>query len=258
MTYITLPSNACPHLFPDNVTGNYITQLPKELDFTDGIYEVGLAEIIFPHCFFQILKNDWILMEDGAPPHKRVKVTFEKPLHFLTREKLIKHINDRIDIARFRSNFSDDDKRRFATQIFLESEEHNVQLRPSYDGHVSFSPELAGMLGFRKKLEVHRNLFVTGEYLIDLNRGISSIFVYTNFITSRIVGNTETKLLRIVPVTGQDSQIILTSYDRIHYFQISTPKLNHIHIALFDSTGATIPFRRGNLSVTLHIRKKSI
>ena len=39
--------------FPDNKTSNFLTKLPRTLQL-DGEWEVGLAEIDYPHTWYNI------------------------------------------------------------------------------------------------------------------------------------------------------------------------------------------------------------
>ena len=51
--YVTLPSNSSMQYFPDNKTSNFVTKLPRTLQL-DGEWEAGLAEIVYPHTWYNI------------------------------------------------------------------------------------------------------------------------------------------------------------------------------------------------------------
>ena len=51
--YVMLPSNSSTQYFPDNKTSNFLTKLPRTLQL-DGEWEVGLAEIDYPHTWYNI------------------------------------------------------------------------------------------------------------------------------------------------------------------------------------------------------------
>ena len=51
--YVTLPSNSSMQYFPDNKTLNFVTKLSRTLQL-DGEWEVGLAEIDYPHTWYNI------------------------------------------------------------------------------------------------------------------------------------------------------------------------------------------------------------
>ena len=50
---VTLPSNSSTQYFPDNKTSNFVTKLSRTLQL-DGEWEVGLAEIDYPHTWYNI------------------------------------------------------------------------------------------------------------------------------------------------------------------------------------------------------------
>ena len=51
--YVTLPSNSSMEYFPNNKTSNFVTKLSRTLQL-DGEWEVGLAEIVYPHTWYNI------------------------------------------------------------------------------------------------------------------------------------------------------------------------------------------------------------
>ena len=51
--YVTLPSNSSMEYFPNNKTSNFVTKLSRTLQL-DGEWEVGLAEIDYPHTWYNI------------------------------------------------------------------------------------------------------------------------------------------------------------------------------------------------------------
>ena len=51
--YVTLPSNSSMQYFPDNKTSNFVTKLSRTLQL-DGEWEVGLAEIDYPHTWYNV------------------------------------------------------------------------------------------------------------------------------------------------------------------------------------------------------------
>ena len=51
--YVTLPSNSSMQYFPDKKTSNFVTKLSRTLQL-DGEWEVGLAEIDYPHTLYNI------------------------------------------------------------------------------------------------------------------------------------------------------------------------------------------------------------
>ena len=51
-----LPSNSSMQYFPDNKTSNFVTKHSRTLQL-DGEREVGPAEIVYPHTWYNIRKG---------------------------------------------------------------------------------------------------------------------------------------------------------------------------------------------------------
>ena len=46
--YVTLPSDSSAGYYPNNTVARFVTKLPERIRI-EGDYEMGLAEIIYPH-----------------------------------------------------------------------------------------------------------------------------------------------------------------------------------------------------------------
>ena len=58
--YLTLPSNSSMNYFPSNTLTHYTTKLPKIMDL-DGTWQIGLAEIHYPHSWYNVKnKEAWL------------------------------------------------------------------------------------------------------------------------------------------------------------------------------------------------------
>ena len=51
--YVTLPSNNSVQYFADNNISNFVTKLSRTPQL-DGEWEAGLAEIVYPHTWYNI------------------------------------------------------------------------------------------------------------------------------------------------------------------------------------------------------------
>lgn len=51
--HMTLRSDGSMYTFPENTAAHFKTLLPQTMDFTDGEWEVGLTEMMYPN----ILRN---------------------------------------------------------------------------------------------------------------------------------------------------------------------------------------------------------
>ena len=60
MFYLTLPSNSSMNYCPNNTLTHYTTKLPKITNL-DGAWEIGLAEIQYPHSWYSVKNNEaWL------------------------------------------------------------------------------------------------------------------------------------------------------------------------------------------------------
>ena len=64
--YLVLPSNGSLHLHPNNTLTNFVTTLPLHLNL-NGEWECGLAEINYPHNWFNVTQEDGVLEIQPAP-----------------------------------------------------------------------------------------------------------------------------------------------------------------------------------------------
>jgi hypothetical protein len=55
--YITLPSDSSANYYPDNTIAHFVTKLPERIRL-EGEYEMGLAEIIYPHTWYNVDNED--------------------------------------------------------------------------------------------------------------------------------------------------------------------------------------------------------
>ena len=79
---------------------------------------------------------------------------------------------------------------------------HKIDMKVKKDCQVIISPLIQSMLGFRQAI------FPAGEYVsdwvVDVKKGLNSLYVYCPLVESRMVGDAQVPLLRIVPVEGRD------------------------------------------------------
>ena len=114
--------------------------------------------------------------------------------------------------------------------------------------------DLPDILGFgRGDGEVirtsNRRTLTQGDSIIDLRRGFESLFVY-----SSIVGDKIAPLLRIVPITGRHGEMVTARFDHVQYMPVLSREFGSIETEIRDDTGRSVPFERGNVTVTLHFR----
>ncbi|GBO12256.1 hypothetical protein AVEN_2341-1 [Araneus ventricosus] len=115
---------------------------------------------------------------------------------------------------------------------------------------------LADLLGFAKKKLVSGSH--VGKYPMELNAGISEIFVYSDMVEPHRTGDTFSPLLRIIPCMNEKDRQIVKHYDKLLYFPVKKKFVETIEIELRTSSGDSIIFTTGKTYVILSFRRKPI
>jgi uncharacterized protein (UPF0248 family) len=110
------------------------------------------------------------------------------------------------------------------------------------------------MLGFRQAI------FPAGEYVsdwvADVKKGLNYLYMYCPLVESRMVGNAQIPLLRIVPVEGRNGEMVTRVFDPIQFCPLLQKRFQTVEIDLRDDTGSIVPFERGRVVVILQNRKR--
>ena len=91
----------------------------------------------------------------------------------------------------------------------------------------------------------------------DMERGLTSLFVYSNIVDTRFVGDTLAPLLRTVPVKGRRFEDVYIEFYSLEYHPVANFNGREIEIMLARDTGRTMQFATGKVIVNLHFRKVS-
>lgn len=121
----------------------------------------------------------------------------------------------------------------------------NIKLR--------FSNQLRDILGF-EKLEYPDGDFI-GRYALELNAGITEIFVYSDVVQSHHVGDVVAPVFRIIPVLGEKDDQIVKSYDNPLFFPVRKNYIDTISIELRSATGDPIIFTTGKTLLVLCFKR---
>lgn len=127
-----------------------------------------------------------------------------------------------------------------------------LKVPDSYE--VTFGEGLADMLGFVKNN--FKSGIYTSKYPLELNGGITEIFIYTDLIESHRVGDAYVPLLRIIPCMNEKNDQIVKHYETPLYFPLRKHFVDTIEIELKTITGRSIIFTGGKTFVLLSFRRK--
>ena len=124
------------------------------------------------------------------------------------------------------------------------------------DVTVTFSEQLASLLGFQKKYYPEIGEY-TSENVANVDT-VNVICVYCDVIKHRTVGHTLAPLFAVLPVTGKSGVYVSKRYDKIQYHPVLKKNFSNIHISLRDDQAKRIHFRKGKVVVTLHLQPRRL
>ena len=273
--YMTLPSNASMKLHPDNTLAHYITDLPQRIDLT-GVWECGLAEIQYPHTWYNVTEEDvWFFLSENdttgrIPSTKFSSGYYKDPL------TLMYHVNKGLY-----SMWTD--KVRAQMSYSSVTQKMTLHMTPNTVFTIPYHSATAPMLGFRRSVVTTPPVVVATEAestrvhpstslisppnqtsddsypfhneadgVVSMTRGIDTIYVYTDVVESRIMGDSLAPLLRALPISGRHGDTVSDRFTNIHYVPLMYSHFHLIEVDIRDDTGRRVPFEYGRVMVTLH------
>lgn len=259
-TVLTLPCDSSLDYFEDNTLAHYRVQLPHELHFDDGDYEVGLSQLQYPNTWYNVSGES--LMIRGAYVTDNQEYLYSKaPVSiregfYDSASQLISTIN--AVIARLEFAVPD----RLMPFFEYDKISNKVVYRVMNDKQVilKLHSDLLIKLGFTPHNSTQTPRWLkpgsVGERVVDLRGGFHNVFVYTDIVKSaRIVGDSLQPLLRAVPVTGKHGDMRFFQPNIIDWLPLRFKHFRQVEVYLMTDLGGLIPFENGKVQVTVHIRR---
>ena len=245
--YVTLPSNASAKVYPQNVNGHYRTRLERRLTLAPGEWEVALTSMTYT--------NSWINVTTGRVQYKDLGDTSgdsPKTVDYNIPTGKYSNIVQVLEAVRL---LTMNHSIRDLVSILYSPIVNKVRTRVIRESAtLSLSDDLNEILGFRQG-EVIGYPGLISRYPCDISRGMTGLFVYSDVIENRMVGDTRVLLLRIVPVKGQSYDNVSQDFAYPQYHRVANYDNRDISIKVARDTGETIVFPSGKVSVVLHFRK---
>lgn len=248
--YVTLPSDSSAAYYPNNTVARFVTRLPERIRL-EGDYEMGLAEIIYPHTWYNVDNTDekyWITKER---PSVVLRAGHHEDGAAVTGVLQSGYYEDGAAIAAALSR--DVSGLKF---VYNEASGRFVLTAPS----MSFvmSDGLQRYLGFDLGNVPQSTSVVRREsrQSFDVNRGLNLMYVYCDIAAHTVVGDTKTPLLRVCNVAGKHGEIVRHTYIQPHYVPVGRREFDSIEIAINNELGKPMPFQYGKSVVTLHFRRR--
>lgn len=253
--FIILPSDSSAMYFPENTAAHYTTMLPHEINL-QGDWAVALTEIQFPYNFVHIANDDeaQVIISNDYGNVSGQFIRYVSRGLYENVDDLIRNLNSAANVKDF-FKFEYDRKDGGYVKIRqlcgdCESQIHTIE----------FSKKLKDILGFEfTEYSIRDKHTIIGSSPPSLARGLpNKMFVYSDICEPYITGDTQTPLLRIVPlninkyVYGTMRDI---SFSSANYIPLLHNSFRTIEIDIRDAYGNPIPFDYGPLNVTLHFKR---
>ncbi len=245
--YVVLPSNASTDVFPANNQHTFKIKSQAILPLNDD-WKVGLAEIQFPTLWRNVI-NGYITIkfEEKANP-------LQCKLHdgiYQTVDELLKEISHVLKSAKLQNDVIlqfDKIRNRVILQILNKPPEFAI----------GFSQNISNMLGLSKK---EGNYYSPGVYIEnspDISEGFSALYIYSDVVRNRIVGDTMAPLLRVVPLEkNKKLSVNWVRFQHIQYLPVNKTQSDVIEVNIRRDNGDVVPFENGKVVLTLHFKKKA-
>jgi len=239
--YVTLPSNACLDIFPDNTLANYLIKLDRPLRL-EGKWVVGLVEIHFPNSWDNINDGEVIIEQDES---RSLKILNIKSGRYRTVEDVISALHHCLAGFNMQSSVS----------IFYDKTENYCYIRiDANDIRIKLSNNLSNILGLEHKTYAFGE--TKGKRQCDIAEGFTSLYVYTNLVEPQIVGDIQAQLLRIVPIkerSKEPNQVV--SFQHVQYLPIINTGTESVEVVIRRDDGRKPSFQSGKVIVSLHFKK---
>jgi len=192
--HLTLPSNASMNIYPDNTLSDFSIQPPQPIEL-NGDWEVCLKEIQYPRIWSNVRKKEnhfYVTDPSGIPTAYIMKEGY-----YPSADEIIQGIKEVIDDKTAKDSIDlqyDRITRRFT-----------VLVTNGYS--IMFDASLAVLLGFDTTMTMIKKKTIA-PFVMNLEAGLTSLYVYSDVIEAQIVGDSMVPLLRIINVEGKDGDII--------------------------------------------------
>ena len=226
-------------IFPDNTLSDFTVDLPQPLDLA-GDWVVALSEIQYPHTWNNVREHSNAFYT--ARPGETVN-------RYEIQAGFYKSVQQLISVM---SNHLGELSPKDLTLSFDEVTRH-VQVEVKSNVTLNLGKGLDTILGFERDYPISKT--TKSPRVASLDGGFHSLYVYSDVVDPRMVGDAMVPLLRIVGIEGSDGQSITKTFQNPFYVPVSRKRVDRIQCSIKDDTNQLVPFESGKLIVTLHFKK---
>jgi hypothetical protein len=244
--FITLPSDSSSQYYPENTTACFKTKLSDRIDL-DGEYEVGLAQLNYPHSWFNFNnKNEKYYMSYEPDDESEPVLCIFASGQFSNAKIMARVLSDSMSIGDING----------AAFIWDPWKRKMVMTITNTRGSFRMSEALAEFLGYDGTQS-----YIVGNHIaertFDLNRNLRLLYLYSDIVSYSLVGDTKAPLIRACFTEGEFGEMIQTTFTHPHYVPLSRTNFETIEININNELGKPMPFEFGKSVVTLHFRRKN-
>lgn len=246
MTHITLTG------LHRNWQDEYTVQLSQPLK-SSGM-EIGLTEITFSSSRFQPYLKPyqdlvwfWYYLDinnnyfQHSYNYRRLYDIYQrKHVYLYVPRAMFFHFEDALDVALWlREPF------RLASRF-----NHNTLRCPSKNVHISKYGCANGL--DTKVVRLENDSLVTLEPKSMYKLRSNYVFIYCNIIKSRLVGDSYSNLLRVIPIETWRNETQVNLFEKVTYVPVCVDSFQSIHLTFRDEFGRLLSL--GDFILNLHLR----
>ena len=252
---VHLPSNT--RFMGSNSPSKFTVKLALPVNLS-GEWECALKEIHYPHSWCNVTEGDteisiWCYTTNNRGVTKSVLKL--EPGYYGSNEEFARCIEETVHSAM--GMFPDAWKQKFKVTPETHTGKLIFEIPPRIT--IAFNEKLGSILGFDPPNQqlvgathtpTHRPKHPTIINVVDV------LYVYSDVVSSSLVGDAIVPLLRMVPVVGRRGGMSHVEYINPVYYPVVKQNFSTIEIYITDSAGRKIHFRQGGTTIMLHFRRK--
>ena len=95
------------------------------------------------------------------------------------------------------------------------------------------------------------------KFKVDLHRSLSSLFIYSDFVDFKFVGDIVAPILRVVPFNPVTEFVhVHKEFKNLHYVPVSKSFIDQVHISIKTETESNVLFVTGKSMIKLRLRRR--
>ena len=229
----------------------------------DGEYEVGLAELQFRNCYPNILEKEVYfyyerheMAQNDAKTFYQKKILGEKKVYvpeglYESNQYLIAVLNNLVT-----TDLAEEFGERTIKFAYNEASRRASISTYQNNSRLWLSDGLRDILGITQTMlnEGQAESYRT----MNVDQNVRSIFVYTDLVQPRPVGDVVVPLLRCLPPVDKKKDTMHYIFEKPHYIPLARLQFDTVEFLLTNDKGDPIPFEDGHSIVTLHFRRRRL